>query len=269
MTASLFFEATPGSLPARLAERSPTHRPLVAGAAVAVAGYLLLTSVLLGLGLLITRTALNDSVGRWDLGIERWVLAQRTPLLDDVSAWGSRLGDTMTIIVLAGVVVLLLAIARHLVQAAFLVAALLIEVTTFLTTSSLVDRSRPPIPQLDVAPPTSSYPSGHTAAAIVLYVGVALIASSIMRSGVIRALAWTVAVAFPLAVGLSRLYRGMHHPTDLLGSVIGAAGCLMFALLATRTGIAVSDDRSETEREPSEGTVEGPAEAPDFEEVAR
>jgi hypothetical protein len=40
----------------------------------------------------------------------------------------------------------------------------------------------------------------------------------------------------------------MHHPTDVMASAIGAAGCLTFALLATRTGAAVAerdDARSE------------------------
>jgi membrane-associated phospholipid phosphatase len=33
----------------------------------------------------------------------------------------------------------------------------------------------------------------------------------------------------------------MHHPTDVIASAIGAAGCLVFALLATRTGAAVAE----------------------------
>jgi hypothetical protein len=33
----------------------------------------------------------------------------------------------------------------------------------------------------------------------------------------------------------------MHHPTDVIGSVIGALGCLAFAFLATRTGVAVAE----------------------------
>jgi undecaprenyl-diphosphatase len=60
-----------------------------------------------------------------------------------------------------------------------------------------------------------------------------------------------VAIALPIFVALSRLYRGMHHPTDVIGSVMGALGCLAFAFLATRTGVAVAEAN---ERAASEGS---------------
>ena len=60
----------------------------------------------------------------------------------------------------------------------------------------LVDRARPPVVhRLDTAPPTSSFPSGHTAAAVVLYVGLALIVTATRaQSGRARIVAWVVAV---------------------------------------------------------------------------
>src|SRR6185312_14495645 len=54
-------------------------------------------------------------------------------------------------------------------EVALLVGALLLEVSVFVTASFLIDRARPPISQLDSIPPTSSYPSGHTAAAVAFY----------------------------------------------------------------------------------------------------
>jgi membrane-associated phospholipid phosphatase len=86
----------------------------------------------------------------------------------------------------------------------------------------LVDRARPPIPQLDVAPPTSSFPSGHTAATIALTCGVALCLARTRSGHRLRALAWFLAVAMPAFVLLSRLYRGMHWPTDVAASVLYA-----------------------------------------------
>jgi hypothetical protein len=40
----------------------------------------------------------------------------------------------------------------------------------------------------------------------------------------------------------------MHHPTDVIGSVIGATGCLAFAFLAARTGVAVAEENQRAER---------------------
>jgi undecaprenyl-diphosphatase len=71
-----------------------------------------------------------------------------------------------------------------------------------------------------------------------------------------------VAIALPTFVALSRLYRGMHHPTDVIGSVIGAFGCLAFAFLATRTGVAVAEANDRAERDDSPQTLDGERPAP-------
>jgi membrane-associated phospholipid phosphatase len=244
-------QVSPGSLPDRLARRSRTRRPVVAGIAVGATGYVVMTAILVALGLLLTKVLLDGPVGRWDQALDRWFFVQREATFDTITEWGSKLGDTVAVVGIAALAVVVLAIGRHWAHIAFLVGALVIEVTTFVTTTFVIDRERPTVPHLDPGPPTSSFPSGHVAASIVLYVGLALIITSLVRSRFVRALAWIVAIALPIFVALSRLYRGMHHPTDVIGSVIGAVGCLAFAFLATRTGVAVAEAN---ERAASEGS---------------
>ena len=236
------FEPRPGGIAERLGTRLRAHRPIIAGGSVALTGYAVLTTLLIGLGLLLTKVTVGGPLETWDNSVNRWFVTQRTSALNSLSSVSSALGATLTVIGIALAVSILLAIGHHWRELGFLLAGLTVEATTALTASTLVNRPRPNVPRLDAAPPTASFPSGHTAAAIVLYVSVAIILTSFVRSTIVRALVWTLAIAIPIFVGISRLYRGMHHPTDVIGSIVLGAGSLLFALLASRTAGAVGDD---------------------------
>jgi undecaprenyl-diphosphatase len=202
----------------------------VAGIAVGASGYIVMTTILVALGLLLTKVLLDGPVGRWDYALDRWFFLQREATFDAITEWGSMLGDTMAVVGVAAVAVVVLAIGRHWAHIAFLVGALG-DRGDDLRDHHVRHRPRAPDrPAPGPGPPTSSFPSGHAAASIVLYVGLALIITSLVRSRFVRTLAWIAAIVLPIFVALSRLYRGMHHPTDVIASVIGALGCLAFAV---------------------------------------
>jgi len=114
-------------------------------------------------------------------------------------------------------------------ESMFLLAAIVGEVLIFVAITLVIHRPRPPVHRLDVVPPTSSFPSGHTAASIVLYAGLAIIALRTSTRRWLRVLAVCAAVLIPIGVAFSRLYRGMHYPTDVL------AGALLAFLWLTVT----------------------------------
>jgi membrane-associated phospholipid phosphatase len=106
--------------------------------------------------------------------------------------------------------------------------AILVETAIFLSIAGLVDRGRPPVDKLDVAPPTSSYPSGHVGAATALYLTFAILALRIKRA----LLRWTtilICLATPLLVAFARLYRGMHYVTDVAAGLIAGIVCALLA----------------------------------------
>jgi undecaprenyl-diphosphatase len=66
---------------------------------------------------------------------------------------------------------------------------------------------------------------------VTLYGGLALIAWRAARASWLRVVATALAVLMPVGVGLSRLYRGMHNPTDVLAGALFA--CCWLAVTGT------------------------------------
>ena len=161
--------------------------------------------------------------------ISKDVQETRTALWDDVTMIWSHVGNTEIVIgVCVLAVILIWWRTREWWRALVPAIAIALQATVFVIATAVVGRPRPHVPHLDPAPPTSSYPSGHVGAATALYVSFALLAQSIERPA-LRRLVTTVFLLIPVLVAYARLYRGMHHLSDIL---IGALNGLVCALLA-------------------------------------
>lgn len=207
--------------------------PLTRGSAVRlVAGGLVLYLALIAVGLSITHLLKDSALVQRDLEISRWFAAHRTPTMNTLTHYGTLLADTWTAIALS--IVLVLVMWRWLGrwrESIGVMVAILGELFVFLLVTNTVHRDRPPVPRLDPAPPTSSFPSGHTAAAVALYGCLAVI---VLRQMAHRRLAVLIAVlccCVPPIVAVSRVYRGMHYTTDVLFGAIGGGVWLLIAVL--------------------------------------
>jgi membrane-associated phospholipid phosphatase len=215
----------------RFGERFRDRRPAVMAFWLIVAGFLATAAVLILVGLFITHGPYAGPIDRWDASVSLWFEDHRTAAWNSVTVVGSGLGMTEVIVGLELVAVIVLAAIRRWRDAAFIVCAVTLEASVALTTSIVVDRPRPSVIRLDDVPPTKSFPSGHTAAAIALYVGLAILLTPHVRNAALRAIIWLLAVLVPVFVGTSRIYRGMHHPTDVFGSLILGSLAIGFAWL--------------------------------------
>jgi undecaprenyl-diphosphatase len=188
-----------------------------------VVAWVLIVGALTGIGKLIMITHNGNGNLLGDHAIPHWFAAHRTPARDHWSAIASNLGGTQDILIATVVAcVVLLAVTRRWRPPIFLVVVLLGEVGAFLTVAAIVKRPRPDVAHLDANLPTSAFPSGHMAAATCLYVGIAILVTGLAR-GWWRYLLLIPAVVLPVVVALARMYRGEHHPTDILASLLFAA----------------------------------------------
>jgi undecaprenyl-diphosphatase len=195
-----------------------------------VGGGLVLALALSLIGWAIVKLATPSALTRWEESVNQWFYAARTPTLDTVSHIGSYLAETITCIVLLVVVTVALRLWLGRWRESWtLFAALVGELLVFLVVTAVVNRPRPDVPHLDAAPPTSSFPSGHTAAAVAFYGCLAVIVLRQLRPRWFAVVIATLLCLVPLVVGISRLYRGMHHPTDVVFGALG--GGLWLALV--------------------------------------
>lgn len=188
--------------------------------------------VLAATGLLLTRVLFPSGPPAADAEVDGWLAAHRTPLGDALTHVGSSLSDTPTCIAVATIVVIALRLRLgRWYESLVVITAIAGELLVFLAVTATVERARPSVPHLDAAPPTSSFPSGHTAAAIALYGCIAVLAYRRMRPGSGRVVLAIVLFSIPLVVGFSRLYRGMHFPSDVLAGLVGGGLWLLVVVL--------------------------------------
>jgi undecaprenyl-diphosphatase len=164
------------------------------------------------------------AVKRWepsfDDGVPRWLQTFRTEQLDHLSWLASKAGDTHAVLIVCLVFCpLALALWRQWRPVVFVVLTMIGELTLFLCAAAATGRERPSVEQLDGQMPTSSFPSGHIAATMCLWVAIAIVCVPRVRQWW-RWVFPVLAFVMPALVALSRMYRGMHHPTDVLGAAL-------------------------------------------------
>ncbi|TDC39283.1 phosphatase PAP2 family protein [Micromonospora sp. 15K316] len=192
-------------------------------------GWVLVFGALYGFGMYVSHHAGGTFLASLDSEVPRWFAERHTPALTELSWWWSKFGDTHAILLVSLVFCpLVLAVWRRWRPVLFVALAMFGELSLFLTSAHAVDRPRPPVENLDGPMPTSSFPSGHIAATICLYTAIAVLVMA-RTDRWWRWLTVLLAVLMPLGVATSRIYRGMHHPTDFMGAIL--LGALWIGLL--------------------------------------
>lgn len=201
-------------------DRARTYGRIAAGLVVS---WVLIIGALTGIGKLIMITHNGNGNLLGDHTIPHWFAAHRTATLNHWSLFVSNLGATRDILIVSvATCVVFIAVTRHLRPVMFVAVLMFGELGAFLAVADIVKRPRPDVPHLDSNLPTSAFPSGHMAATTCLYVGIAILVIGHAR-GWWRYLFLIPAIVMPVAIALARMYRGEHHPTDILGSVLFAA----------------------------------------------
>jgi undecaprenyl-diphosphatase len=96
-------------------------------------------------------------------------------------------------------------------------------------------RPRPDLVEHGTWVSNASFPSGHSMMSAVVYLTLAILVARIQKRHRVRGFIVGVAVLVTVLVGVSRVYLGVHWPTDVFaGWFLGAAWAVLFWLLAMR-----------------------------------
>jgi undecaprenyl-diphosphatase len=205
-----------------------------------VIAFVTIASLSILAGLVVTELLLHvHGVAGDDESLVRFLAGHRSGGLTDASLIGSIMAGGVVLPIIVTVAAATALAAKHWRLAGFLLFALAVESASYRATTLVIHRHRPEVHRLENLPVDASYPSGHTAASIAVYCGLALLLTSRIKNRVAQVAIWSIAILIPLYVALSRMYRGMHHPLDVAGgALIGIVAVSALVLVTRASGSA-------------------------------
>jgi undecaprenyl-diphosphatase len=147
----------------------------------------------------------------------------------DVTALGGTV--VITIVTLGAAGFLLLSGKRH--AAALVLASIVGAVLLSFTIKAGIERPRPDLFPHGAPVYTASFPSGHATGAAATYLTLGALLARFQAHRRLKVFLLALAVILTLLIGLSRLYLGVHWPSDVLaGWTLGASWALLCWLVA-------------------------------------
>lgn len=189
---------------------------LVAGLAITVAGTLAFVELAVDVR--------AGSTQRFDVAVLQWMGAHQVLWIQRSVLEVTALGTGLVVLMLVAVASLFLALSGRRSMALLLLVATAGELVLNTVLKLGFDRPRPQIFAWGTHVVSSSFPSGHATSSVVVYSMIAYLAARLERRWWERWLTGIAAALVIVLVCLSRLYLGVHYPSDVAaGFVIGLA----------------------------------------------
>jgi undecaprenyl-diphosphatase len=160
----------------------------------------------------------------FDVAVLRYIETHHSPFLDNAAIEITFLGTgliVMTIVLVSG---MFLWLTKHKHSALLLIVATMGSILVNNLLKMGFDRPRPQVFEWGQHTVSSSFPSGHAMSAATVYMTVAYLAARLQRRHISRVLTLIAATIVVVLIAVSRLYLGVHYPSDVAAGVLIGIG---------------------------------------------
>jgi len=175
-------------------------------------------------------TVMAGKTQAFDEAVLRWMGDHHTKLLDAAMLEVTALGTSAVVLMIVCIAALFLSLTQHRYSALLLLVASTGGIALDLFLKYFFDRPRPHVFVWGTTVTNSSFPSGHAMSATIVYSTVAYLAARLYKHAWQRWITLLIAAIVIVLIAMSRLYLGVHYPSDVLaGAIIGlgwAAFCM-------------------------------------------
>jgi membrane-associated phospholipid phosphatase len=191
---------------------------------------------------------LEGDTQKFDMSVRNAVHQHAAPALTRVMQAFSFLGSVGTVSVLC-VVILGAFLYFHRSRLAALLGITMVGMGALDEALKLAFRRPRPVAYFGPTPNSYSFPSGHAFGSVCFYGVLAAILATRVRGTAAKWSVWTVAILLMAMIGFSRIYLGVHYPSDVIagycaGAVWVAAVGLLDRILLARSDNAMNDRKN-------------------------
>lgn len=180
----------------------------------------------------------ESRLGKWiDNEVYDFIYASESFITTSIMLGATKIGEVWAMLCLSLTLVAYLMLKRYQIETLFFAIAMGLSSILNPVLKNIFDRERPTLLRLiDIS--GFSFPSGHAMGA-TSYFGSIIYILNRHDSGISKGVLIGLSALFILLISTSRVYLGVHYPTDIIAGIIGGTFCIVLSTLILKKQLAI------------------------------
>lgn len=175
----------------------------------------------------------ESRLGKWiDNEVYEFIYSSESFITTSIMLGATKVGEVWAMLCISLLLVAYLMLKRHKIEALFFALTMALSGILNPALKNIFDRERPTLLLLiDIT--GFSFPSGH-AMESTAYFGSGIYLLNRLNQGNSKGILIGLCAAMILLISISRVYLGVHYPTDIIAGIIGGVFCIILSTLLLR-----------------------------------